>query len=59
MQSLRSDGILVPCKVAGLDGKPSARCSIAAFRPASRPRDELAKLKAQYAELTHREAPGC
>ena len=38
MQSLRSDGILVPCRVAGLGWETVERCSIAGFRRQSRPR---------------------
>src|SRR4029077_19491851 len=52
MQSLRSDGILVPCKVAGLrwdtvNAVLDCRYSTGVTAP-----DEVAKLKAQYTRLT-------
>jgi hypothetical protein len=56
MQSLRSDGILVPCRVAGLSWETvnavlDCRFSIGATAP-----DELAKLNGQFNKLTLEEA---
>jgi Uncharacterised protein conserved in bacteria (DUF2336) len=52
MQSLRDDGLLVPCKAAGLGWETTAailecRYSTGSMRPA-----ELAKAKSQFAKIT-------
>jgi hypothetical protein len=52
MQSLNSDGILVPCKVANLDWETVAAILDCRFSTGVTAESELAKLKGQYAELT-------
>jgi hypothetical protein len=52
MQSLRSDGILVPCKVAGLDWETVSAVLDCRFSTGVTADDERTKLKQQYAELT-------
>jgi uncharacterized protein (DUF2336 family) len=52
MQSLRSDGILVPCRVAGLGWETVNAVLDCRFSTGVTAGDERAKLKQQYAELT-------
>lgn len=52
MQSLRSDGILIPCKVAGLQWETVAAILNCRFSTGMMAADELAKLKGQYGSLT-------
>jgi uncharacterized protein (DUF2336 family) len=52
MQSLRSDGILVPCRVAGLGWETVNAVLDCRFSTGVTADDERAKLKQQYAELT-------
>ena len=52
MQSLNSDGILVPCKVANLDWETVAAILDCRFSTGVTAESELAKLKGHYAELT-------
>jgi uncharacterized protein (DUF2336 family) len=52
MQSLRSDGILVPCKVAHLRWPSVMLILDCRFSRGATGPDELAKLKDQYAKLT-------
>ncbi|CCE02790.1 DUF2336 domain-containing protein [Bradyrhizobium sp. STM 3809] len=56
MQSLRSDGILVPCKAAGLSWTTVAAILDSRFVSGATRPDELTKLKAKYLELTLEEA---
>ncbi len=56
MQSLRSDGILVPCKVAGLGWETVKAVLDCRFSRGITADDELSKLKRQFAELTTEEA---
>ncbi|CAL77558.1 conserved hypothetical protein [Bradyrhizobium sp. ORS 278] len=56
MQSLRSDGILVPCKAAGLSWTTVAAILDSRFVSGATKPDELTKLKAKYLELTLDEA---
>jgi uncharacterized protein (DUF2336 family) len=52
MQSLRSDGILVPCKVAGLDWETVRAVLDCRFSTGVTAETEAAKLRRQYATLT-------
>jgi uncharacterized protein (DUF2336 family) len=52
MQSLRSDGILVPCRVAGLGWETVNAVLDCRFSTGVTADEERAKLKQQYAELT-------
>jgi len=52
MQSLRSDGILVPCKVADLTWQTVRAILDCRFATGATGPDELAKLKNQFAALT-------
>jgi uncharacterized protein (DUF2336 family) len=52
MQSLRDDGVLIPCRVAGLNWETVAAVLDARFASGSMGRHELAKAKEQYAKLT-------
>jgi len=52
MQSLNSDGILVPCKVAGLRWETVSAILDCRFSAGVTAESELTKLKRQYAELT-------
>lgn len=52
MQSLNSDGILVPCKVAGLRWETVSAILDCRFSTGVTAGSELAKLRGQYAELT-------
>jgi hypothetical protein len=52
MQSLRSDGILVPCKVAGLGWETVSAILDCRFSTGVTAPDELARLKGQFIGLT-------
>lgn len=52
MQSLRSDGILVPCKAAGLSWQSVMLVLDCRFSTGATSPDELAKLQGQYAKLS-------
>lgn len=52
MQSLRSDGILVPCKVAGLGWEAVSAVLDCRFSTGVTADDERVKLKRQFVELT-------
>jgi uncharacterized protein (DUF2336 family) len=56
MQSLRSDGILVPCRVAGLSWDTIHAVLDCRFSTGATAPDEVAKLKAQFKKLTIEEA---
>ncbi|MGY4308905.1 uncharacterized protein (DUF2336 family) [Bradyrhizobium sp. USDA 4369] len=56
MQSLRSDGILVPCKAAGLSWDTVVAILDSRFVSGATEPDELAKLKIKYRALTAEEA---
>jgi uncharacterized protein (DUF2336 family) len=56
MQSLQSDGILVPCKVASLSWQSVTLVLDCRFSTGATGPDELARLKGQYAKLTAAEA---
>jgi uncharacterized protein (DUF2336 family) len=56
MQSLRSDGILVPCKVAGLGWETVNAVLDCRFSTGVTAPDELAKLKRQFISLTLEDA---
>jgi uncharacterized protein (DUF2336 family) len=56
MQSLRSDGILVPCKVAGLGWETVNAILDCRFSTGITAPDELAKLKRQFVSLTLEDA---
>jgi uncharacterized protein (DUF2336 family) len=56
MQSLNSDGILVPCRVAGLRWETVGAILDCRFATGVTAESELGKLKAQYAELSHENA---
>jgi uncharacterized protein (DUF2336 family) len=58
MQTLRSDGILVPCKVAGLSWETVNAVLDCRFLAGITADDQRAKLKSQYAELTSEKAKG-
>ncbi|MCK1640185.1 DUF2336 domain-containing protein [Bradyrhizobium sp. 157] len=52
MQSLRDDGVLIPCRVAGLNWDTVAAILDSRFASGSMGRHELAKAREQYAKLT-------
>ena len=52
MQSLRDDGVLIPCRVAGLNWETVAAILDSRFAAGSMGRHELARAKEQYAKLT-------
>jgi uncharacterized protein (DUF2336 family) len=52
MQSLRDDGVLVPCRVAGLSWDTVSAVLDSRFASGSMGPHELARAKAQYAKLT-------
>jgi uncharacterized protein (DUF2336 family) len=52
MQSLRSDGILVPCKAAGLQWETVTAVLDSRFMSGATNADEIAKLRGKYAALT-------
>jgi uncharacterized protein (DUF2336 family) len=56
MQSLNSDGILVPCKVAGLRWETVGAILDCRFSTGVTVESELTKLKVQYTELTSENA---
>lgn len=56
MQSVRSEGILVPCKVAGLTWETISAVLDCRFSSGMTAPDELAKLKSHFADLTPEEA---
>jgi hypothetical protein len=56
MQSVRSEGILVPCKVAGLTWEAVSAVLDCRFSSGMTAPDELAKLKSHFADLTPEEA---
>ncbi len=56
MQSVRSEGILVPCKVAGLSWETINAVLDCRFSSGLTAPDELAKLKGHFADLTLEEA---
>ena len=56
MQSLRSDGILVPCRVAGLSWETVNAVLDCRFSSGVTAPDEIAKLKDQFKKLTLEEA---
>jgi Uncharacterised protein conserved in bacteria (DUF2336) len=56
MQSLRSDGVLVPCRVAGLAWDTVGAVLDCRFSTGVTAPDELARLKSQFIALTTEEA---
>jgi len=52
MQSLRDDGVLIPCRVAGLKWETVAAVLDSRFASGTMGRHELAKARDQYAKLT-------
>ena len=52
MQSLRDDGLLIPCRVAGLSWDTVAAVLDSRFASGSMGPHELAQAKSQYAKLT-------
>jgi uncharacterized protein (DUF2336 family) len=52
MQSLRDDGVLIPCRVAGLSWETVAAVLDSRFASGSMGRHELARAREQYAKLT-------
>ena len=52
MQSLRDDGVLVPCKVAGLSWEVASAILECRYSTGSMGLHELAKAKADYAKIT-------
>jgi uncharacterized protein (DUF2336 family) len=56
MQSVRSEGILVPCKVAGLTWETISAVLDCRFSSGMTAPDELAKLKNHFSDLTPEEA---
>jgi len=52
MQSLRDDGLLVPCKAAGLEWDTVSAVLDSRFAAGSIGRHELAKARGHYAKLT-------
>jgi hypothetical protein len=52
MQSLRDDGVLVPCRAAGLSWDTVAAVLDSRFASGSLGRHELAKAKEQYSKLS-------
>jgi uncharacterized protein (DUF2336 family) len=52
MQSLRDDGVLIPCRVAGLNWETVSAVLDSRFASGSMGRHELAKAKEQYGKLT-------
>jgi uncharacterized protein (DUF2336 family) len=52
MQSLRDDGVLIPCKAAGLDWETVAAVLNCRFTSGSMGAHELARAKDQFAKLT-------
>jgi uncharacterized protein (DUF2336 family) len=56
MQSLRDDGVLIPCKAAGLSWETVHAVLESRFATGSMGRHELAEAKAQFARLTSEDA---
>jgi len=56
MQSLRSDGILIPCKAAGLQWQTVVAVLDSRFMSGATTADELAKLEGKYVALSTDEA---
>jgi uncharacterized protein (DUF2336 family) len=56
MQSLRDDGVLIPCKAAGLDWETVSAVLNSRFTSGSLGPHELANAKAQFAKLTVEDA---
>ena len=52
MQSLRDDGVLIPCRVAGLSWDTVAAVLDSRFASGTMGRHELARAKEQYGKLT-------
>lgn len=52
MQSLRDDGVLIPCRVAGLKWETAAAILDSRFASGAMGRHELAKAREQYSKLT-------
>jgi uncharacterized protein (DUF2336 family) len=52
MQSLRDDGVLIPCKAAGLSWKTVSAVLESRFSTGSMGPNELAKAEAQFAKIT-------
>ena len=52
MQSLRDDGVLIPCRVAGLNWETVAAVLDSRFASGSLGRHEREKAREQYAKLT-------
>ena len=52
MQSLRDDGVLIPCRVAGLNWETVAAVLDSRFASGTMGRHELAKAREQYGKLT-------
>ena len=52
MQSLRDDGVLIPCRVAGLNWDTVAAVLDSRFASGAMGRHELAKAREHYAKLT-------
>ena len=52
MQSLRDDGVLIPCRVAGLNWETVAAVLDSRFAPAASARTNWRKAKEQYGRLT-------
>ena len=57
MQSLRDDGVLIPCRVAGLNWETVAAVLDSRFASGSMGRHELAKAKEQYGKTDARKRP--
>jgi uncharacterized protein (DUF2336 family) len=56
MQSLRDDGVLVPCKAAGLSWQTVSAILDSRFSTGSSGSDELAKAQSQFARMTAEDA---
>jgi uncharacterized protein (DUF2336 family) len=56
MQSLRDDGVLVPCKAAGLSWETASAILNSRFSTGSLGFDELAKAQSQFARMTAEDA---
>ena len=52
MQSLRDDGVLIPCRVAGLGWETVAAVLDSRFASGAMGRHELTRSRDQYAKLT-------
>jgi hypothetical protein len=52
MQSLRDDGVLIPCKVAGLSWEVTSAILECRYSTGSMGPHELAKAKAEYPKIT-------